>query len=72
MAARRQAKVRPVDAALLRLMDLAAKNVAPMRIAREVEAAVAEWRREPEATAEIIKDRLDDLLGHLSVHPETP
>ena len=66
MAARKPAKVRPVDAALLRLMELAAKNVAPTRMAREVEVVVSEWRRDPEATAEITKERLDELHAHIT------
>jgi hypothetical protein len=61
MAARRQARVRPVDAAIVRLMALAAKGVPPHRIAREVEVIVAEWLRAPDADPIEAKGWLDEL-----------
>ena len=50
MAARKPARLRPTDAALLRLLALAAKGVPPNRMAREVELIVAEWQRAEEST----------------------
>lgn len=61
MGARRQARVRPVDAAIVRLMALVAKGVPPHRIAREVEMIVAEWLREPDADPSDAKTWLDEL-----------
>ena len=61
MAARRQARVRPVDAAIVRLMELVAKGVPPHRIAREDEMIVAEWLREPDADPSDAKTWLDEL-----------
>ena len=61
MAARRQARVRPVDAAIVRLMALVAKGAPPHRIGREVELIVAEWLREPEADPSDAKAWLDEL-----------
>ena len=67
MAGRRQARVRPVDAAIIRLMALAAKGVQPPRMAREVEVIVAEWLRAPEADPSEAKGWLDELREQLSV-----
>jgi hypothetical protein len=61
MAARRQARVRPVDAAIIRLVALAAKGVKPPRMAREVEVIVSEWLRAPEADPSEAKGWLDEL-----------
>lgn len=61
MAARRQARVRPVDAAIVRLMALAAKGVQPTRMAREVEVIAAEWRNANDAEPEEVRERLDEL-----------
>ena len=67
MAARRQARVRPVDAAIVRLMALAAKGVQPQRMAREVEVIVAEWLRAPDADPAEAKVWLDDLPEQIAV-----
>jgi polyhydroxyalkanoate synthesis regulator phasin len=67
MAARRQARVRPVDTAIVRLMALAAKGVQPTRMAREVEVIVAEWLREPEADPSEAKAWLDELREQIAV-----
>jgi len=67
MAARRQARVRPVDAAIVRLMALAAKGVPPHRIAREVEVIVAEWLRAPDADPIEAKGWLDELREQIVV-----
>ncbi|MBX9751036.1 MAG: hypothetical protein K5Q68_15720 [Roseococcus sp.] len=67
MAARRQARVRPVDAAIVRLMALAAKGVPPHRIAREVEMIVAEWLRAPDADPIEAKGWLDELREQIVV-----
>ena len=61
MAARTQARLRPVDAATVRLMDLAAKGVPPHRMAREVEIIVAEWLRVPDADPLDAKTWLDEM-----------
>ena len=55
---------RPLDAALKRLLELAAKAVPPHRMAREVDLIVAGW--EAEAEAGELRERLDDLLEQLS------
>lgn len=61
MAARRQARVRPVDAAIVRLMALAAKGVQPTRMAREVEMIAAEWRSAVDVDPSAVRDQLDEL-----------
>lgn len=66
MAARRQARVRPVDAAIVRLMALAAKGVQPQRMAREVEVIVAEWLRAPDADPSEAKVWLDELREQIA------
>jgi hypothetical protein len=66
MAARRQAPMRPVDAAIIRLMALAAKGVQPPRMAREVEAIVAEWLRAPDADPFEVKGRVDELREQIA------
>lgn len=62
MAARRKQPPRPVDAALQRLLDLATKNAAPSRMAREVEIITAEWSGDAEAEPAEIKERVGELL----------
>ncbi len=61
MAARRKRPARPVDAAIARLLALAAKGVAPHRMAREVEVIVAEWQGAAEADPDETRERLDEL-----------
>lgn len=67
MAARRQSRIRPVDAALRRLMELAAKGVAPNRMAREVEVIVSEWRSAPDADSIETRERLDELREQIAI-----
>lgn len=67
MAARRQPRVRPVDAAIVRLMALAAKGVQPQRMAREVEVIVAEWLRAPDADPSEAKAWLDELREQIAI-----
>lgn len=67
MAARRQARVRPVNAAIARLLALAAKGVQPPRMAREVEVIVAEWLRAPEADPSEVKEHIDELREQITV-----
>jgi hypothetical protein len=67
MAARRQPRVRPVDAAIVRLMALAAKGVQPQRMAREVEVIVAEWLRAPEADPSEARAWLDELREQIAI-----
>jgi hypothetical protein len=66
MAARKPRPVRPVDAALTRLLALAGKGAAPGRMAREVELIAAEWHREAEADPLDLRDRLDELREQLA------
>jgi hypothetical protein len=66
MAARRNGPVRPVETALRRLLELAAKSVPPSRMAREVEIIVAEWRRVPEADASEVREQVSELLEQLA------
>lgn len=61
MAARKQARVRPVDAALLRLLTLIGRGAAPARMAREVELIAAAWSAAPEADASETRERLAEL-----------
>ncbi len=44
MAARKPRAVRPLPAALQRLLALAGRGVAPARMAREVDIIIGEWR----------------------------
>lgn len=67
MAARRQPRVRPVDAAIVRLMALAAKGVQPQRMAREVEVIVAEWLRAPDADPSEAKAWLNELREQIAI-----
>jgi hypothetical protein len=50
-----------VNAAIVRLLALAAKGVQPPRMAREVQVIVDEWRRAPEADPVEVKGQLDEL-----------
>ena len=59
--ARKPARPRPVDAAILRLMALVAKGVAPHRMAREVDIIAGEWADAPDADPAEVRDRLDQL-----------
>lgn len=61
MAARKPPRVKPVDAALRRLMELAGKGVPPGRMAREVEAIAAAWRAAPEADPAEVQEWLGEL-----------
>ena len=54
----------PLNAALQRLMDLAAKAVPSHRMAREVDLIVAGW--ETEADPAMLRERLDELLEQLA------
>lgn len=66
MAARKPRAARPVDAALTRLLALAGRGVSPNRMAREVDAIVAEWRQgEAGEDGADIKDQLDELREQL-------
>jgi hypothetical protein len=65
MPAGRPQRVRPVDAAVVRLMALAAKGVQPQSMAREVEIIASEWRRTPETDAAEVMVWLDELFGQL-------
>ena len=65
MAARKPRQVRPVDAALTRLLALAGKGAAPGRMAREVEVIAGEWTSAPEADRLEIRERLDELRENL-------
>jgi hypothetical protein len=65
MAVRRQARVRPVDAAIVRLMALAAKGVQPHRMAREIEIIVGEWLGAADAEPSDVKERLDELCEQI-------
>ncbi len=66
MAARKPRQVRPVDAALTRLLALAGKGAAPGRMAREVELIAGEWTTAPDADRMEIRERLDELREQLS------
>ena len=59
--------MRPVDAAIVRLMALAAKGVQPQRMAREVEVIVAEWLHAPDADPAETKAWLDELREQIAV-----
>ena len=65
MAVKRARPVKPVNAALSRLLALAAKGVVPMRMAREVEGIVAEWQAVPEADPYEIRERLGEMREQL-------
>jgi hypothetical protein len=66
MAARKARPVRPVDAAIARLIALAGKGAAPGRMTREMEVIAAEWLAEPECDPLEIRDRLDELREQLA------
>jgi hypothetical protein len=56
----------PVDAAIVRLLALAARAVPPQRLAREVDLITSDLRRAPEAGPEEMQGWLDELLGQIS------
>ncbi len=67
MAARKPRAARPVDAALKRLLALAARGVSPNRIAREVDVIVAEWRQGAVGEEQAdIDEQLDELCEQLT------
>ncbi len=59
--------MRPVDAATVRLMELAAKGAPPHRVAREVEIIVSEWLRAPDADPLDAKTWLDEMREQIVV-----
>jgi hypothetical protein len=61
MVTQTRARMRPVDAATIRLMELAARGFPPHRIAREVEVIVAGWLREPDADPLNAKSWLEEI-----------
>ena len=61
----RKRPVRPVDAALKRLLELVGKGAAPARMAREASAIIAEWRAAPEADQDAVAEQLADLREQL-------
>lgn len=66
MAARRQ-RMSPLDAALMRLADLAGRGVMPSRMAREVDVIVAGWTSDPDAVdPDQIQERLAGLHEQLA------
>jgi hypothetical protein len=65
MPAARQ-RMRPVDAAVIRVMAIAAKGVPPERMAREVEIIAGEWRRDPNSEPSEVRAWLDELLEQLA------
>jgi len=67
MAKRPPARMRPVDAATVRLMELAAKGVPARRVAREVEIIVAEWLRVPDADPQDAKTWLEEMREQIIV-----
>lgn len=67
MAARKPRAARPVPAALQRILTLAGRGVTPERMAREVDAIVAEWRRMEAADEELsITEQVEELRAHLA------
>jgi len=70
MAARRQRTPSPVEGALVRLLALVAKGVQPNRMAREVDAIVAEWRGNAEADPLEIRERIDALREQVAAGVE--
>lgn len=66
MAARKPRQVRPVDAALTRLLALAGKGAAPGRMAREVETIAGEWTATAAFDRMEVREWLDELREQLS------
>jgi hypothetical protein len=58
-----KSRTRPLDGALQRLLDLAARAAPPARMAREVEIIIGEWRKAVEDDG--VQDRIAALLEHL-------
>ena len=66
MAARKQ-RARPLNAALVRLADLAGRGVQPTRMAREVDVIVAGWMGDPDSVdPDQIQERLAGLHEELA------
>jgi len=69
--ARRRQRTNPLDAALARLAELAGRGVSPSRIAREVEAIVADWRHDASTVEPAeVSERLTELHEQLSAGAE--
>jgi hypothetical protein len=67
MAARKPRAARPVDAALQRLVALAGRGVAPGRMAREVDAILAEWRQAAAAEeGTVLAEQVEELHAQLA------
>lgn len=66
MAARKPRQVRPVDAALTRLLALAGKGAVPGRMAREVEVIAGEWAANAAFERPEVRDWLDELREQLN------
>lgn len=58
--------MRPLDAALARLLTLAGKGVPPHRMGREVEGIVAEWRAAPGSDPHEIREHLKEMHDQLT------
>ncbi|NKC30156.1 hypothetical protein [Falsiroseomonas selenitidurans] len=65
MAVRKPRPVRPVDAAITRLLALAGRGAAPGRMAREVEVIAGEWLAAPDCDRMAVRAQLDELREQL-------
>ncbi|WP_421993853.1 hypothetical protein [Roseococcus sp.] len=63
MPAQAKSRPRPIDDAMRRLLDLAARAAAPGRMAREVGVIITEWRAIEEA--DVVRERIAEMLEQL-------
>lgn len=61
MPATARSHVRPLDGAVMRIVQLAGKSAPPSRMAREVELIVGDWERDLGGEIEPVKERVQEL-----------
>ncbi|MBS7811183.1 hypothetical protein [Roseococcus pinisoli] len=61
MAATAKSRVRPLDNAVMRIIQLAGRGAAPSRMAREIELIISEWEQELGGEIEPTRERVDGL-----------
>ncbi len=63
MTATIKSKIRPLDSAVMRIIQLAGRGAAPSRMAREIELIISEWEQELGGEIAPIRERVDWPAG---------
>lgn len=61
MPTQAKSRVRPVDGAAVRIVQLAGRGATPTRMAREVELIVGEWEQELGGDIDAVKERVQEM-----------